>query len=48
MRQAQQILVQNSKVLQNIKEIGAALAILSDTGSAGRALALKYEITINN
>ena len=37
-----QMLVQNSKVLQNINEIGATLAILSDTGRAGGALALKY------
>ena len=38
----QQMLVQNSKVLQNINEIGATLAILSDTGRAGAALALNY------
>ena len=38
----QQMLVQNSKVLQNINEIGATLAIVSDTGRAGAALALKY------
>jgi len=45
MNPSQQILLKNFKMLQNVNEIGAALAILSDPGSSRGALARKYEIS---